>query len=149
MWTVGGAGGFVALLLAVAIWFVVRPNNIAEPSPLERKSMRYSPSTVRRSRNGFRALPEQIDQRVGVLREIVGDPDFDKLSTDKRNDVQERLKELQEYEAYYRRLLESRRPGDANSLSDLKQIEDTLKTTLALPHPEWSETRASRLRKNG
>ena len=146
MWTVGGAGGFVALLLAVAIWFVVRPNNIAEPSPLERKVdavlSEYGSTVAER----LQGSPEQIDQRVGVLREIVGDPDFDKLSTDKRNDVQERLKELQEYEAYYRRLLESRRPGDANSLSDLKQIEDTLKTTLALPHPEWSETRASRLR---
>ena len=81
-----------------------------------------------------------------MLSEFRNDPKFGRLPQETQNDVNDRLKELGDYLDWYRKLLEARPPAEARSLGELQQIEDALKTTLAVPREEWGQTQAAQLR---
>ncbi len=145
MGTVGGAAVLVALLLAGVLWLRFRPTPVNEAADLEDRiaayESRYGATPVER----LQGSPDQLAQRVAVLTDFRNDPKFDKLPAAARDDVSDRLKELQEYLDWYRRLLAARPPAEARSLDELAQAESALKTTLAVPHEDWRQTAAALL----
>jgi hypothetical protein len=81
-----------------------------------------------------------------ILSGFVADPGFHGLHEDLRSFVLGRLKEIEQYEAYWVRLLAAMAPGDTRTLEDLEQVEQGLRGELALPSAAWAETTAGRLR---
>jgi hypothetical protein len=146
MGTVAGAAALVALLLAAVLWLHFRPTPVNQAADLQDKidsyQSRYGPTAAER----LQGSPEQLAQRVAVLGEFHGDPKFGKLPPKSQNDVNDWLKELEDYLDWYRKLLEARPPAEARSLAELQQNEEALKTTLALPREEWGQTQAALLR---
>jgi hypothetical protein len=146
VWTASGAVGFVALLVAVAVWIGIHTGATEAAGDLQGRidSYRYADKPTAAER--LQGSPEQLAQRIEVFSEFRKDPRFDKLSPEMQEYVNSRLAELQKYDAYLRKVLDARPPADARSLTELQKIEDTLATTLALPHQDWEQTPAGRLR---
>jgi hypothetical protein len=146
VWTASGAVGFVALLVAVAVWIGIHTGAADAAGDLQGRIERYryadKPTAVER----LQGSPEQLAQRIADFSEFRKDPRFDKLSPETQDYVNSRLAELQEYDGYLRKVLEARPPADARSLAELQKIDDALATTLALPHQDWEQTPAGRLR---
>ncbi len=144
--TVAGAAGLVAVLVAAGVGVALRPGATNQAAELQGKVENYQSRDGQTAAERLQGSPEQLAQRIAVLNEFRGDPKFSQLPADVQAYVNDRLKELQDYDAYYRKLLEARPPADARSLAELQKTEEALKTTLAVPREEWSQTRAARLR---
>jgi hypothetical protein len=147
-WTVAGAAGLVALLLACAVALSLRNRGTTtEVTALENKVENL------RSREGatpserLRGSPEQLERRARVLEELKGDRDFGKLPPDLQQYVNDRLEETQEHVAYYKKLLSERPLTAARNLRELQDVEERLKA-LAVPREEWSQTDAAQLRQD-
>ncbi|HKI36814.1 MAG TPA: hypothetical protein VKA46_33490 [Gemmataceae bacterium] len=146
LWTVAGAVGLVTLLAVAALWIWTRPGTSNQGAELLNKIETYESREGLTAAERLQGSPEQLAQRIAVLNEFRNDPRFGKLPPEKQEYINERLKELQEYDAYYRKLREARPPADARSLAELDKIEQGLKTTLAVPREEWGQTHAARVR---
>jgi hypothetical protein len=146
LWTVIGAIALLTLLVSGAVWFTLRPSSASQTAELESKISSYEARYGQTAVERLQGSPDQLAQRLAVLNEFRNDSKFGKLPQEMQNDVNDRIKELEEYEPWYRRLLEARPPTEARSLAELQQIEDALKTTLAVPHEEWGQTQAALLR---
>src|SRR5262249_45194264 len=83
------------------------------------------------------------------LADLRNDRDFNKLPEDLQKFVIDSLKELQAYRDYKQQLQQVRPVTAARSENDLKEIEETLTTKLALPpayETQWANTQAALLR---
>jgi hypothetical protein len=89
---------------------------------------------------------EKLDRSIAVLTELQNDPGFSQLPAAQQDYVNNRLQELRAYEAYLGQILAVRPPAAARNLNDLQAMEEDLKTTLAVPRTEWSQTEAARSR---
>jgi hypothetical protein len=145
LWTVGGAVGLVALLVAVAVWLAARTGSAGQAEPLQSAidSYRYKEGQTPAER--LQGSPDQLAQRVAALSAFHDDPRFGRLPQETQDYVNDRLAELREYEAWYRKLLESRPPADARTPAELQAIEKAL-TALPPPREEWGQTPAARWR---
>jgi hypothetical protein len=148
LWTAGGAVGLVALLVAGAAWVATRPGTTNQAAGLQNKVEAFQASDGQTAVQRLQGRPDQLANSIAILSEFRNDPKFGELPADEQTYVNDRLKELQEYDDYYRKLLAARPPTDARSLDKLQEIETELKTTLAVPHEEWGQTRAAQLRKD-
>jgi hypothetical protein len=146
LWTVGGAAGFVTLLVAVAAWLAAHTGAADRAGDLQSRidTVRHAEKPTVAER--LQGSPEQLAQLIAVFSEFRKDPRFEALAPETQEYVNGRLAELQEYDAYLRKLLEARPPGDARTLAELQKIEETLNTSLAVPRAEWGQTGAARLR---
>jgi hypothetical protein len=144
--TVAGAAGLVALLGAAAVGVALRPGAANQAAELQGKVENYQSRDAQTAAERLQGSPEQLAQRIAVLNEFRDDPKFGQLPADVQEYVNDRLKELRDYDAYYRKLLEARQPTDARSLAELQKAEEALKTALAVPREEWGQARAGRLR---
>jgi hypothetical protein len=143
-WTIGAAGGMVALMTALAVGFSV--DNLDTPSNVLRERVRFlcGPETqtaAERLHSPIRELRRLADE----LRDIRNDPHFDALSTAQQRLVRDRLDELEAYLQYFDRLLQSPRPREIHSTQTLRETKEELKTELALPNEAWKDTEAGRL----
>jgi hypothetical protein len=145
LWTVGGTAGLVALLVTVAIGIAARTGaaNRAEPLQGTIASHRYKegPTPAERLQGSL----DQLDQRIAVFRGFRDDPQFALLPSETQEYVNDRLKELQDYDAWYRKLLDTRPPTDARTPDELRKVEESL-TALAPPRQEWGQTAAAHWR---
>jgi hypothetical protein len=146
LWTVSGAVGVVLLLALTSLWIWAKPGTSLQTAALQNKIDNYESKDGQTAAERLQGSPEQLAQRIAILNEFHNDPRFARLPPDRQEYVNDRLKELQEYEAYYRKLREDRPPADARSLAELDRIEEELKTTLTVPREEWGQTHAARVR---
>jgi hypothetical protein len=144
LWTVSGAAGFVALLMSLGTWQVLRTSEAA-PSRLqvELGPFRYSDRDTAAER--LRASVGDLRHRLGYLEKIRNDPEFLALPAADQKLVRERLEELKAYLDYYDKLRNERRPAAVQTEKDLREIKDRLQAELALPSPEWQATAAGEL----
>jgi hypothetical protein len=149
LWTVGGAVGLVALLTAGAVWVATRPGASNQTAELENKIGAFQSGEGQAAVERLQGSPDVLERRIAILSEIRNDPKFGQLPADEQKYVNDRLSELQEYDAYYRKVRAAGLPTEARSLDDLQKIETKLETTPANPHvlAEWSETPAAKLRR--
>jgi hypothetical protein len=144
VWTVGTAGGIVALMTALAVTFIV--HNLDTPTNALRERLQFlldsdMPSAAER----LHAPRLELRRRADELRTIRDDPQFDALSAEQQRRVRDRLEELEAYLGYFDRLVQSPRPRDIHSATTLREIQEELKTELALPNETWQDTEAGRL----
>ncbi len=144
LWTVGAAGGIVALMTALAVGFTVR-NLDTQANALRNRVQLLRDADMPSEAERLRAPIRELRRRAEELRALGNDPQFDTLSAEQQQLVRERLDELSAYLAYYDRLLPSPRPRDAHTERELRDIEQNLKTELALPRAAWKDTEAGRL----
>lgn len=153
LWTVSGALGLVALLmaltgiLAVTAYFNQKTEIAAAPiRALQTKIDNYRVSEGQTVADRLKGPPPQLRQKVAVLTELRNDANFGKLTPEMQEHVKERLQELQDYHAYQDKLLNlRRRPVEARSEPELSEIQQTLKNDLPVPRTAWSQTEAARL----
>lgn len=143
-WTVGGTAGIAASMLALIVGLAVtnRDTPTSElQNKVENERYRDKPTPAERLHG---TLPE-LHRHLAVFQSLRDDPGFANLPGKDQDYVRERVDELQEYLSYYEKLQGSRRPGEANSVETLQEIEGELRNGLALPHAEWGPTDAGRL----
>jgi hypothetical protein len=145
-WTVGGAAGFVALLLSLAVGQALR--NSSGPSSLqlevESVSFRFEKTPAERLRHPS----GELRRRLAELEKIRNDPEFSSLPAEQQKHVREWAEELQKYLAYLDRLRAERRPADVTTEQALEAVKDRLQTELALPSPEWQATEAGEIQRD-
>jgi hypothetical protein len=144
IWTVGTAGGIVALMAALAVSFTA--HNLDTPTNALRERVQFvlgsdMPSEAER----LNAPLRELRRRAEELRALRNDPQFDSLSTEQQRLVRDRLDELEGYLRYFDRLAQSPRPRDIHSTEELREIKEDLKTELALPNEAWKDVEAGRL----
>ncbi len=145
-WTVGGAAGFVVLLLSLAVGQVLRNGSGPTPFQLEAESLFFRFEKTPAERLGHPA--GELRRRLGELDKIRNDPEFSSLSAEQQKRLRGWAEELQQYLAYLDRLRAERRPADAATEQDLEAIQDRLRTELALPSPDWQATEAGEIHRD-
>jgi hypothetical protein len=145
-WTVGGAAGLVALLLSGTVGLVVyNQRNVTTPLQNKVEIFRFTdrPSSAAER---LRGPVSDLRQRLELLAEIRNDPDFGKLPEAHQQLVRDRMEELRSYLAYWDRLQQGPRPADARTVQALQEAQELYQTELNLPHPDWEQTEAGKLR---
>jgi hypothetical protein len=144
LWTVGAAGGIVALMASLAVGFAVK-NLDTQANELRTKveTIRFAdmPSADERLKGSIRELRRRAEQ----LDAIRNDPQFGTLPDEQQQWVRERLDELNVYLNYFDRLSQSPRPQEVHSEKALREVKESLKTELAVPRADWKATDAGRL----
>src|SRR5579883_557902 len=143
VWTVGAAGGIVALMSALAVGFTMR--NLDTQTNALRDRVQLLRDSEQQGVARLAAPIRELRRRAAELREIQKDPQFDSLSAEQQQLVRDQLDELEAYLNYFDRLLQSPRPRDIHTVNALRDLKDELKTELALPHETWKDTEAGRL----
>ncbi len=147
LWTVAGAAGLVSVLLTYATWVGGHNLHGTAPSELQNKVEIVRSGEGQTPSARLEGTRDALARRTAVLTDLKNAPDFDTLPAELRDWVGDRLAEMHDYDAYYRKLLEAKAPASARGLGELNDLEEALKTTLAVPRAEWGETRAARLRR--
>jgi hypothetical protein len=144
VWTVGTAGGIVALMTALAAGFTV--HNLDTPANALRERVQILlNSDVPSATERLHAPTRELRRRADEMRAVRNDPQFASLSAEQQRLVCDRREELEAYLSYSDRLAQSPRPRDAHSATALLEIQEGLKTELALPNVAWKGTEAGRL----
>ena len=143
-WTIRLAITAVVVLFTSLATVAIFPPHPGGPELADkvRDYLAHEPSAAARLSEGA------IDRNKQALLRFKGDSNYPDLEPDLRQFVESRLKEIDDYKAYYAKLANSPAPASARSLPDLAKIRAELLTTLALP-PEyaWGETTAAELRR--
>jgi GTPase SAR1 family protein len=145
MVTAGAAVAVVTLLVAGAVALVVTRDafqSVPLTAIVENYRSRENPTPSAR-------LTEPLQRKIGELSDIRRDADFDKLSTELKDYVSNRLKELTTYQEYKSRLERERPPSQMRGPEDLNRLETRLQDSLGPPNEylnEWQKTDAELLR---
>jgi hypothetical protein len=140
MWTVGGAAGFVTLLLTLAVGQAIRNSNV--PTPFQRAAENLTFEFEKTPAERLRHPAPELRRRLAELDKVHNDPAFPSLSAEQQRNVREWGEEMRNYLTYLDKLRAERRPADAVTETDLERIKDRLKTQLSLPSPDWQTTEA-------
>jgi hypothetical protein len=143
VWTVGAAGGVVALMTVLAVSFTGR--NLDTQTNALRDRVQLLRDSDQQGAVRLSATIRDLRRRAEELRDIRKDPQFDSLSADQQQLVRDRLDELETYLNYFDRLLQSPRPQEVHTENALRELKVELKTELAPPRESWKETEAGRL----
>jgi hypothetical protein len=144
-WTVGGAAGLVAVLLAGTVGLVVyNQGHVTTPLQNKVEMVRFTDHSSAAER--LRGPASDLRGRLELLAEIHNDPDFGKLPEAQQRLVRDRMEELRSYLAYWDRLQQGPRPADARTVQALQEAQEQYQTELNLPHPDWDKTDAAKLR---
>jgi hypothetical protein len=144
VWTVGAAAGVVALMASLAVGFTL--HNLDTQTNALREQVRLLRNADPPSEAERLAAPiPELRQRAKQWRAVRDNPHFHALSAEQQQMARDRLDELDAYLDYHDRLLQSPRPRDARTEKDLRDLEEGLKTELALPRDAWKDTEAGRL----
>jgi GTPase SAR1 family protein len=144
LWTVGGAGGFLAaMLIAGAVFLSTSPTSV-EPTLADRvDALRAAEGPTPAARLG-----EGLDRRLREWLAVQSDPGFAQLPGALQAFVLARLDEGHAYERFRDDLAAIPPPSRARSLAELAQTEQRL-TRIAPPalyQAEWAGTDAVRER---
>jgi hypothetical protein len=143
-WTAGGAGGVLLLLLTLGgtIFF---QGWATPPSELERRVESLMIGDRPQAGERLAGKEAALRYRLSKLEAVQSDPEFETLSSRYRTFIEDRGRELVDYLAYLDHLRRDRAPSEAAREETLKEIEESLKTRLALPSADWAPTEAGQL----
>lgn len=143
VWTVAGSTVVVAAMAGLTV-ALLSGRREPPPPPLQNRVEAYQlderDKTVAERLKG--SLP-QLRDKLGRLTALREDPDFTRLPPPTRDYVQDQLRELTEYIDFYQKLQLATAPAAARSEKDLRQIEQQLRTDLAVPREAWAQTTAA------
>ncbi len=143
-WTVRFALAFIGVLLMVAIAIIAYQPPAGGPGLVERIQIyeRNEPEAA------VRLAYPMLTRNKQLLLAFQQDSDFLDLPIEMREFVNNRVTEIEDYEAFRERLMTAKAPGDARTLEELEGVRRTLlEGDLALPeHYAWGKTSAATLR---
>jgi hypothetical protein len=143
MWTVRAAVGLVGVMFLGALLVVLFPPQRGDPGLAERVKgygEHEPPASVRLD-------DANIAKNKRILASYRDDPAFATLPENLREFVVNRLREIDDYQAYRAKLAVATAPGDARTLDDLQGVERRLETgELSIPTLAWEGTPAGQLR---
>jgi GTPase SAR1 family protein len=144
IWTLAGASAVLVLLIGIAVLLVLGRGQRL-PSRLEIRVERFRAQEQAQSPlSAHRNASSKIDE----LKSFASDPGFSELPESQRDYVRRQLQDFNAYQEYDRKLRDITDPADAGSLTQLEQIETSLKQ-LQVPEEfraEWMQTEAGRRR---
>lgn len=144
LWTVGGAGGFLGLMLSAGLLFLATAPAPTGPTLADRVEMLRAAE----GRTAAARLGDRLDRRLREWQAVLSDPGFADLSEPLQTFVRGRLDEGQAYVRFREALASIPSPTRAQTLAELNQVEQRL-TRLEPPpayRDEWAETPAVRER---
>jgi hypothetical protein len=146
LWTVGGAAGFVALLLSLVLSQVLSTHT--GPTRLQSEVDNLAFQMEKTPAERLRRPTSDLRNRLAELERIRNDPGFGTLPPEQQQLVGERLEELKSYLNYLEKLRSEPRPGSAATEQGLENIADHLRKELALPSPDWQATEAGAIHRD-
>jgi hypothetical protein len=146
LWTVGGAAGFAALLLSLALGQVLGPRT--GPTRLQSEVDNLAFQFEKMPAERLRHSTGELRKRLAELERVRGDPGFGALPAEQQTLVRERLEELKSYLDYLEKLRGAPRPASATTEQELANIADRLRKELALPSGDWQETEAGAIHRD-
>jgi hypothetical protein len=140
MWTVGGAGTFLAAMAIAGVFFLLSPSRPVELSledRIERLKAAEGPTAATR-------LGPGVDRRVREWVEIQSDPDFFELPESVKNEVHQRLAYGSAYVSFRDNVERIPPIQNVRSFAELGSVEHALRIA---PTPEqyqaeWAQTEA-------
>jgi|GEM_PF-957152 len=142
--TVAAAGGIIALMTTLAVGLTLY--NLDTPTNVLRERVQlWSNADLPTEAERLHAPLHELRRRAEQLHAIGNDPQFEALSSAQQQWVRARLEELEAYLQYFDRLVQSPQPRDVHNTQALRELQEELKTTLALPKETWKDTEAGRL----
>ncbi len=94
-----------------------------------------------------RLAEKNVVRNRRVLAGFRSDPGFFALPADLQGFVEGRLREVDDYQAFHKKLAETTAPAETRTLDDLERVRTRLATELALPAEyTWGDTEAAKLR---
>jgi hypothetical protein len=141
LWTVGGAGSFLAAMAIAGAIFLLNPSRPGGPTladRVEHLKAAEGPTAATRLGSG-------LDRRLQAWLEIQSHPAFPELAGNLQDDVRIRLEEGQAYVQFRDEVATTPPPASARSIAELGQIDARLrKLTPPVPYQsEWAQTEAA------
>jgi hypothetical protein len=147
LYTLLGVGGILGVLLGLAVAFVFQHKG-QPPGELANKVENFLFIEGRSPADRLKGTPSLLRQRLALLSELHSDPGFSSLSKEDQEKVAARQEELEQYLNYLDSVLATRQPAAISDERTLQAAEDALRSKLALPHAEWSQTDAGKLQES-
>jgi hypothetical protein len=142
-WTVRFSLSLVTLLFAGVLLMALYPPKQSDPGLAERVAGYRQNEPEAAERLAYPYLTRNKQTLTG-FRDAAG---FDAIAPELQAFVLSRLKEIDDYEDYRKKLLAARAPGDVRTLEDLAKVEESLRGELGLPDQYgWGGTFAAKLR---
>ncbi|HMC88204.1 MAG TPA: hypothetical protein VKI17_01590, partial [Gemmataceae bacterium] len=142
LWTVTGGVLLVAGMLGLAGFLLLHR---AQDDPGIRELLtKVENYRSREPLTPSNRLRGQLQLRISDLTELQSDPNFARLPPDKQRYVNQRLREAQDYRAYYDQLQALPSLNEVHSERDLQSLEDKLQRLLppAEHRADWGQTDA-------
>jgi GTPase SAR1 family protein len=144
-WTFLAALALVAMLAVIAVTLYANRKSLAVlalSSRVESYRIREGPTAATR-------LAEPLQKKAAELDDISSDPEFVNLPVETQRFVQDRITEIAAYRQFKDRLRQLRRPTDAASNEDLRELHGQLTEELKPPEKfaaDWRGADADQLR---
>jgi hypothetical protein len=145
LWTLAGTCALFILLLGLITTLAIGHGLHRSSSDLQSRIENYQLGEGRNVAERLRGSPTDLRLKIAAWAEFRNDPGYDKLPPELRDLVRDRLEELKSYSAYLEALQSTPVLAAGGDRADLESLVEALKTSLALPRPEWSATEAGRL----
>ncbi|HEV3237991.1 MAG TPA: GTPase domain-containing protein, partial [Gemmataceae bacterium] len=147
LYTLLGVGGILGVMLGLAVVFILQHKS-QPPGELANKVENFLFTEGKSPAERLKGAPTVLRQRLALLSEMRQDPGFSSLPKEDQEKMTARQAELDEYLAYLDRVLATRQPAAIGDERTLQATEDALRSKLALPHAEWSQTDAGKLQES-
>ncbi len=144
-WTLSGVAS-VAAALVLLTGTLLSGLTTRQPNELQRKVERYFALEGTTIEERLHDWPQDLKDRYADLDSFRADRDFAELPKELREQIEERRAELQEYIPYLDKVISPRFAAPARTETELQKREQALMRDLNLPHPEWAESGAGKLR---
>jgi hypothetical protein len=144
-WTLAGTGGLFVLLLGMIVALAIGHGLSRSSGGLQSRIDTYQLSEGRTVAERLRGSPADLGVKIAAWAEFRNDPAYDNLPVETRGLIRERLEELKAYTTYLESLKAMPAFAPGGDRADLEAQVDALKTSLALPRPEWGATEAAKL----
>jgi hypothetical protein len=144
-WTLAGTGGIFVLLLGMIVSLAVGHGFGRSAGGLQTRIDTYQLSEGRTAAERLRGSPADLRVKIAAWAEFRNDPGYDSLPPETRDLVRDRLEELKAYSTFLEALKAKPTFPPGGDRADLEALVDALKTSLALPRPEWGATEAGKL----
>jgi hypothetical protein len=145
IWTLAGTCGLLVLLLGMIATLAIGHGFSRSSGDLQARIENYQLNEGRTVVERLRGSPADLRQKIAAWAEFRNDPGYNNLPPQTRDLVRDRLEELKAYSAYLEALRAKPALPAGGDRADLELLVDALKTSLALPRPEWGATEAGRL----